>query len=205
MDRDRHTATQDVPLLSLCNCLPNAHVSMKKELKREMQTLLHFHKQHVFTQWWCSMIHLGCAPAAAVSQPTTQLLNRAPRKRPVSSQVEHFIWNFIFCSLSYSLSHIQWKSCHFLAAGGINSHCCIYKPAFLLFHFLVFLKTDSVKELFIFAKTKLNNYIWDDSEIRCLECRKCISTWSSTFRVRDKHTCLECNHQVTLHHIKPAL
>lgn len=115
------------------------------------------------------------------------------KQHPVTSQVEHFSWSFIFCSFSYSLSHIQWNSCQFLAAGGIKSHSCIYKPA-LFFHFLVCSlnmeqQLDRVKEHFIFAKNQLNNYIQDDSEeVRCFEFEKCISTWSPPFRVRHTHT-----------------
>lgn len=178
-DRDRYTATQDVPLLSLCNCLPNAHISGKKELKGDIQTLQHFHQAACFH---LMMMHYDQLTVCSSS------LSLA-RKQPISSQMEHFIWSFIFWFFSYYLSHIQWNSCHFIAAGGIKSHSCIYKLAFFPFHFLVrSLKIDRVKEHFIFAKTKLNNCIWDDSEVRCFESGKHISTQSSTFRVRDTHT-----------------
>lgn len=153
MDRDRYTATQDVPLLSLIAC--QMHILARRKSYRERyKHSCSFTKQHVFTEWWCRMINLGCAPAPSVSQPTQSCWTGQP-ERPVSSQVDHFIWNFIFCSFSYSLSQSQWNSCHFLAAGGIKSHCCLYKLAFLLFHFLLCpLKMDRVKEHFLLAKTK---------------------------------------------------
>lgn len=79
-DRERYTATQDVPLLSLCNCLPNAHIIMKKELKGKGYKLLPLHQAASFHLMMMQYDQLTVC-SSSLSEPTyTQLLKQDSQK-----------------------------------------------------------------------------------------------------------------------------